>query len=69
MRNPKGRMTCYKFYTYSVVEKLIVSRVSVVSALTLIYTSRVLYALARLLEVRGISKEDAQSKPKGSNPE
>ena len=27
--------------------------------LTLIYTSRVLYALARLFEVWGISKEDA----------
>ena len=59
MRYAKGRMKCYKFYIYSVVEKLIVSRESVVSTLTLIYTSRVLYALARLLEVWSISKEDA----------
>jgi hypothetical protein len=40
-------------------EKLLGIRESVVSTLTLIHTSRVLYALARLIEVWGISKEDA----------
>ena len=40
-------------------EKLVDIRDSVVSTLTLVHTSRVLYALVRLIEVRDISKEDA----------
>jgi len=40
-------------------EKFIVSGESVVSTPTLIYTSTVLYAVARLIEEWGISKEDA----------
>jgi len=40
-------------------EKLVDIRESVVSTLTLVHTSTVLYAVARLEKVRGISKEDA----------
>jgi hypothetical protein len=40
-------------------EKLVDIRENVVSTLTLIYTSMVLYAIARLGEVWDISKEDA----------
>ena len=46
MRNSKGRMKYYKFYAYYIVEKLIVSRASVVSTLTHISTNKVLYALS-----------------------
>jgi len=41
-------------------EKLVDIRVSVVSTLTLMYTSTVLYAVARLGEEWDISKEDAE---------
>ena len=55
---------CIILYT----EKFIVSRESVVSTLTLIYTNRVLYALVRLMK-RGIlvrkthKSQEAQNEP------
>ena len=53
---------------YYIVEKLIVSRESVVSTLTLIYTSRVLYALARLAKCgvlvrKAYKSQEAQNEP------
>ena len=44
VRNSKGRMKCYKFYAYYIVEKLIVSWESVCSNPNIISTKQVLYA-------------------------
>ena len=62
MRNPKGRMEDRKY------EKLVDIRENVVSTLTLIYTSMVLYAIARLVKcgilVRKTRKsQEAQNEP------